>query len=153
MCRIRHRVHERMEHKFGQFLPWYRPTAHCSAYHWNCLIWPRLIRRGIQCVSIIDSIYLYLTFSQSISPLLIPLPQYYLKRLGLAWESLSAQWRSSNRAADLRAPEGEDEDVQAERTRVKCEIQKLSKDSAVVTTNLRKCYGEKVAVQNLTLGR
>eukprot|EP00116_Pleurobrachia_bachei_P014736 sb/3474998/ len=84
---------------------------------------------------------------------IVLLAEYYLKRLGLAWESLRTKWSSSNRAADLRAPEGEDEDVQAERTRVKCEIQKLSKDSAVVTTNLRKCYGPKVAVQNLTLGR
>ena len=53
---------------------------------------------------------------------------------------------------DAPIPDGEDEDVKAERTRVSCELQELTKDSAVVMTNLRKCYGKKVAVQNLTLG-
>ncbi|XP_063678644.1 phospholipid-transporting ATPase ABCA3-like isoform X4 [Bolinopsis microptera] len=49
-------------------------------------------------------------------------------------------------------PHGEDDDVKAERTRVSCEVQKLTKESAVVMTNLRKCYGDTIAVQNLTLG-
>ena len=50
-------------------------------------------------------------------------------------------------------PHGEDDDVKAERTRVSCEVQKLTKESAVVMTNLRKCYGDTIAVQNLTLGK
>lgn len=49
-------------------------------------------------------------------------------------------------------PNLEDDDVKAERTRVTCEIQKLTKESAVVVSGLRKKYGSKVAVQNLTLG-
>ena len=56
------------------------------------------------------------------------------------------------KAADLRLPPGEDADVQAERTRVMCDIQGLSKDNAVVCTNLRKKFGSVTAVQNLTLG-
>ena len=48
-------------------------------------------------------------------------------------------------------PSLEDDDVKAERTRVGCEIQKLTEESAVVVSGLRKKYGQKVAVQNLTL--
>ena len=50
-------------------------------------------------------------------------------------------------------PSLEDDDVKAERTRVGCEIQKLTEESAVVVSGLRKKYGQKVAVQNLTLSK
>ena len=48
---------------------------------------------------------------------------------------------------------GEDDDVKRERTRVGCNIQELSETEAVVLQHLRKEYGSKVAVQNLTVGK
>ena len=48
---------------------------------------------------------------------------------------------------------GEDDDVKRERTRVGCNIQEISESEAVVLQHLRKEYGSKVAVQNLTVGK
>ena len=53
---------------------------------------------------------------------------------------------------EIAEPLGEDDDVKRERRRVMCEIQDIAKHEAVVVENLRKLYGKKVAVQNLTLG-
>ena len=47
---------------------------------------------------------------------------------------------------------GEDDDVKRERTRVGCDMRDVAEKEAVVVRNLRKEYGSKVAVQNLTIG-
>ena len=77
----------------------------------------------------------------------------FLETYGKTLSLLFYQKLNTIKAADLELPEGEDDDVQAERTRIMCELQGLSKDNAVVCTNLRKKFGKVTAVQNLTLGR